>query len=81
MTLGVGAMLGSLVNGYISDKLNLKKVGFYGIIVYLFNCAFCMTALHICQLWIALLASFSIGFIIFYFSNWLSIVCSKVYNG
>ncbi len=81
LILGIGAIIGAFICGFLSDKYPLKKIGLFGLSYYIFVLFLTFLSLYFKDLNLTYITSFNIGFINLFLSNWLQVTCSKIYHG
>lgn len=78
---GAGAVVASIAIGFISDKLNTRKLG-YGVLVYnAFSITFLYFAIYIKYFYTTFLLYMFLGMTQFAMLTWIVIACSKIYGG
>ena len=78
---GGGAIVGGITNGFLSDCISIRKVGYLVCILTALTCSFLYIAIFIKYFYTTLLLYFFVGVSIFGMATWLLCVCSKVYAG
>jgi len=79
--VGIGSAIGAYIAGYVSDRLDSKKVFYIGILVCLVSFLMGMITLNYKNHILSLITSLMSGFGMMYTNNMLVVMCSKYYEG
>ncbi len=78
---GAGCIIGAFIGGKICDKLRIKISSIIGMALLYLSCLFSIVASEIQKLWSARLDCFLLGFVMYYISANLMVICSRLYKG
>lgn len=78
---GFGCVIGGYLGGRVCDKLRIRLSSTILLYFYFVSSLFSIFASLIMQIWSAMIACFIWGFVIYYLSANLQVICSRIYEG
>lgn len=78
---GLGCSIGGYLGGKLCDKLRIRISSTIALYLFCASCLFSIGASYIKQLWSARLACFCWGWVLYYLSANLMVICSRLYKG
>ena len=78
---GCGCILGGYLGGKLCDRLRIRLSSMIVIYVFFMTCLFSMFAEIHKELWSARVGCFFWGFVLYYISANLMVICSRLYGG
>lgn len=78
---GFGCIIGGYLGGRLCDKLRIRISCTVLVYFYLISALFSIFAYEILQIWSARVGCFIWGFVIYYLSANLQVICSRLYDG
>lgn len=78
---GCGCVIGGFLGGKLTDRLRIRISSVSVLYLYCFSCLFSIVAWEIMEMWSAMLACFLWGFVLYFISAVLMVICSRLYEG
>lgn len=77
----LGASIGSILGGFLIDRFNIKKVGFFVICFSFLSLAFLYIVIAVQKLVCTIIFFLLLGFTQFWLLTWIFSVCSRIFGG
>lgn len=81
LAYGFGCVIGGFLGGKLTDRLRIRISSVIILALYLISCLFSIVAAEILEMWSALISCFLWGFVLYYISAILMVICSRLYGG